>query len=78
MSYDEAKKRYAALGAMVAGIIILLTDPFRSADLPVYIITGAIMAAVLWESAGLLKLYNKACSNPLPQFESHTGGEDRA
>ena len=69
---------YAALGAMVAGIIILLTDPFRSADLPVYIITGAIMAAVLWESAGLLKLYNKACSNPLPQFESHTGGEDRA
>ena len=27
------------------------------------------------ECLELLKLYNKSCSNTLPQFESHQGGE---
>lgn len=69
---------FAAFIAMAAGTFILISDPFHGADMPVYIVTGAIMATVLWESGELLKLYNKACSNPLPQFETHTGGEDRA
>ena len=68
----------AALTAMVAGCILVLLDPFHSADMPVYIVTAAIMAGVIWESVALMKLYNRSCSNPLPQFESHQGGEDRA
>ena len=61
--------------AMIAGTAILLLDPFHSADTPVYIVTLAIMAGVIWESLTLLRLYNKSCSNALPQFETHTGGE---
>ncbi len=61
--------------AMVAGTAIMLLDPFHSADGPVYIITLTIMAGVVWESLTLLRLYNKSCSNSLPQFESHQGGE---
>ena len=52
--------------AMIAGTAIMLLDPFHSADMPVYII---------WESLSLLRLYNKSCSNALPQFETHQGGE---
>ena len=61
--------------AMVAGTVILLLDLFHSADTPVYIMTLVIMAGVVWESLSLLKLYNKSCSNALPQFETHQGGE---
>ncbi len=61
--------------AMAAGTAVLLLDPFHSADTPVYILTLAIMAGVVWECVSLLKLYNKSCSNALPQFESHKGGE---
>ena len=61
--------------AMVAGTVIMLLDPFHSADTPVYIVTLAVMAGVVWESLALLKLYNKSCSNALPQFETHQGGE---
>ena len=61
--------------AMLAGTAIMLLDPFHSADTPVYIVTLAIMAGVIWECLSLLSLYNKSCSNPLPQFESHVGGE---
>lgn len=63
------------LVAMIAGTVILLLDPFHSADTPVYIVTLAIMAGVVWESLTLLRLYNKSCSNALPQFETHQGGE---
>jgi len=61
--------------AIVAGVAILLLDPFHSADTPVYIVTLAIMGGVVWECLSLLKMYNKSCSNALPQFESHKGGE---
>ena len=61
--------------AMVAGTAIVLLDLFHSADTPVYIMTLAIMGGVIWECVSLLKLYNKSCSNALPQFESHQGGE---
>lgn len=61
--------------AMVAGTVIMLLDPFHSADTPVYIVTLTVMAGVVWESLALLKLYNKSCSNALPQFETHQGGE---
>ena len=68
----------AAAAAMVAGALILILDPFHSANLPVYIVCFVILAAVVWECLDLLKLHNRGCSNPVPQFESHTGGEDRA
>lgn len=61
--------------AIVAGVVILLLDPFHSADTPVYIVTLVIMGGVVWECLSLLKMYNKSCSNALPQFESHKGGE---
>jgi hypothetical protein len=38
-------------------------------------VTLAIMGGVVWECLSLLKMYNKSCSNALPQFESHKGGE---
>ena len=61
--------------AMIAGTAIMVLDPFHSADTPVYIVTLAIMGGVIWECLNLLKLYNQSCSNALPQFESHQGGE---
>ncbi len=63
------------LAAVAAGTFIMIFDPFHSADTPVYVVTLAIMAGVIWECLELLKLYNKSCSNMLPQFESHQGGE---
>ena len=69
---------FATLAAMIAGGLIMLLDPFHSADMPVFIVSFIILAAVIWECVDLLRLYNRACSNPVPQFESHTGGEDRA
>ena len=66
---------FVTFAAMAAGTAILLLDPFHSADMPIYIVTLAIMAGVIWECLELLKLYNKSCSNTLPQFESHQGGE---
>ena len=65
----------AAFTAMAAGTLIMLLDPFHSADTPVYIVTLAIMGGVVWESLNLLQLYNRSCSNTPPQFESHKGGE---
>ena len=61
--------------AMIAGCVLMILDPFHSADQPVYIVTLAIMAGVIWESVTLLKLYNQSCSNTPPQFETHKGGE---
>ena len=37
--------------------------------------TLIIMGGVIWECLDLLHLYNKSCSNALPQFETHQGGE---
>ena len=64
-----------AFTAMAAGSAILLLDPFHSADTPVYIVTLAIMAGMVWVCLDLLHLFNRSCSNALPQFESHQGGE---
>ena len=69
---------FAALLAMAAGTLILIVDPFRSADMPMYLVSFVILAAVVWESVDLLLLHNKECSNPLPQFDTHRGGDDRA
>lgn len=62
--------------AMIIGSAIMVLDPFHSADTPVYVVTLAIMGGVIWECLNLLKLYNQSCSNALPQFETHQGGED--
>ena len=64
--------------AMLAGAFILIVNPFKSDDLPVYLVSVLCMAAVIWESLDLILLYNRECSSPLPQFESHQGGDDRA
>ena len=68
----------AALIAMVAGTYFLISDTFHSDDLPMYLVSFAILAAVVWESVDLLLLHNRECSNPLPQFDTHQGGEDNA
>lgn len=72
------KGSIAALLAMAAGCVLLVLDPFHSDDRAVYLVTAGIMAAVIWECIDLLRVYNRSCSNPMPQFTSHTGGEDRA
>ena len=69
---------FAALLAMVAGAFILISDVFRSDDTALYLVSFAILASVVWESVDLLLLHNRECSNPLPQFDTHQGGEDRA
>ena len=68
----------AAVAAMIAGTLMMILNPFHSDDVPVYIVSLVILVMVIWECVDLLRLYNRACSNPVPQFESHTGGEDRA
>ena len=69
---------YAAFGVMILGTLNLILDPFHSDDLIVYILAILCLAAVLWICIDLLLLHNRECSNPLPQFESHTGGEGNA
>ena len=69
---------FAALLMMIAGCVILVLDPFHSADMPIYLVSFLILAAVIWQCVDLLLLHNRSCSNPLPQFESHQGGEDLA
>ena len=68
----------ACLLAMIAGTFFLIQDPFHSDDLPMYLVSFVILASVVWESVDLLLLHNRECSNPLPQFETHQGGEDNA
>ena len=68
----------AALLAMAAGAVIMIADPFHSDDFAVYAVTAGVTAGVIWELLDLLKVFNRSCSNPLPQFESHQGGEDLA
>ena len=67
-----------ALLAMVAGTVILITDVFHSNDTAMYVISFIILASVVWESIDLLLMHNRECSNPLPQFETHQGGDDNA
>ena len=69
---------YAAFIAMALGTAVLLLNPFHSDDMPLYVLALLCLAAVVWISIDLLLLYNRECSNPLPQFESHQGGEDHA
>lgn len=69
---------WVTLAVMTVSCLILLLNPFHSADMPVWICTVLCIACVLWTLLRMLKLYNKSCSNPMPQFTSHTGGEDCA
>ena len=69
---------FAAFAVMAAGAAVLLLDPFHSDDLPLYVLALLCLATVVWISIDLLLLHNRECSNPLPQFESHQGGEDNA
>ena len=69
---------FVALLAMIAGCVILILDVFHSADFPIYLVSFLCLATVIWESIDLLRLHNRNCSNPLPQFETHQGGENYA
>ena len=69
---------WAALIAMTLGTVNLILDPFHSEDLAVYLVAFLCMAAVIWVCVDLLLLHNRDCSNPLPQFETHRGGEHDA
>ena len=68
----------AALLVMVLGTVNLILDPFHSNDLINYGLAILCMASVIWVCVEMLVLHNRECSNPMPQFESHTGGEDNA
>ncbi len=68
----------AALIVMALATAILILDPFHSDDLPMYILALLCLASVIWVCVDLLMLYNRECSNAMPQFESHQGGEDNA
>ncbi len=69
---------FAALGAMALGTLNLLLNPFHSDDLAVYVTVLLCIAAVVWICVDLLMLHNRECSNALPQFQTHTGGEGNA
>ena len=68
----------AALIIMGLGAVNLILDPFHSDDMINYALALLCMAAVVWVCIEMLVLHNRECSNPMPQFESHTGGEDHA
>ena len=69
---------YAALLVMALATVNLILDPFHSSDVVQYLLAMGCLATVLWVCIELLLLHNKECSNPLPQFESHQGGEGNA
>ena len=68
----------AALIVMGLATANLILDPFHSDDLVMYLLALLCLAAVVWVCAELLILHNRECSNALPQFESHQGGEGNA
>ena len=63
---------------MALATVNLILDPFHSSDGVQYLLAMGCLATVLWVCIELLLLHNKECSNPLPQFESHQGGEENA
>ena len=69
---------FAAFAVMILGTLNLVLDPFHSDDLIMYLIAFLCMAAVVWVCVDMLLLHNRECSNPMPQFETHTGGEGNA
>ena len=69
---------WVTLAVMIVSTLILILNPFHSADMPVWICAVLCIASVLWTLIRMLNLYNRGCSNPMPQFTSHTGGDDRA
>ena len=69
---------YAALVVMALATAVLVLDPFHSDDLPMYILSVLCLASVIWVCVDLLILHNRECSNAMPQFETHQGGEDNA
>lgn len=69
---------FAALAVMILGTLNLIVNPFHSDDLVMYLLSFLCMAAVVWVCVDMLALHNRACSNPMPQFETHQGGEDNA
>ena len=72
------KGSIVALIAMVLASLNLFLDPFHSDDVVNYVLSLVCMASVVWVCIEMLTLYNRECSNPLPQFETHTGGDDNA
>ena len=72
------KGSIVALIAMILASLNLFLDPFHSDDVINYALSLVCMASVVWVCIEMLTLYNKECSNPMPQFETHTGGDDNA
>ena len=72
------KGSIVALIAMILASLNLFLDPFHSDDVINYVLSLVCMASVVWVCIEMLTLYNKECSNPMPQFETHTGGDDNA
>ena len=68
----------AAFAVMILAALNQILDPFHSEDLAVYLLAFLCMASVIWVCVDLLLLHNRECSNPLPQFETHQGGEQDA
>lgn len=69
---------YVTLIVMVLSTLLLVMNPFGRADAPTWACAVLCIACVLWTLLRMLNLYNRGCSNPMPQFTSHTGGDDRA
>jgi len=69
---------WAALIITVLGMLNLIVNPFHSDDLIMYLLSFACLLSVVWVCVDVLTLHNRACSNPMPQFETHQGGDDRA
>ena len=69
---------WVTLAVMTLSTLLLIMNPFHSADMPVWICAILCIASVLWTLIRMLNLHNRGCSNPMPQFGSHKGGEDRA
>lgn len=69
---------YVTLAVMVLSTLLVVLNPFGRADAPTWVCAVLCIACVLWTLLRMLNLYNRGCSNPMPQFTSHTGGDDRA
>ena len=69
---------WVTLTVMILSTLLLILNPFHSADMPVWFCAVLCIACVLWTLLRMLNLYNRGCSNPMPQFTSHQGGDDRA
>ena len=74
------RRKYAAV---IAGLVLCVAACVMSfagihTDEPFYAAGVALLLCSLWAALEMIRAFNRSCSNPIPVFETHRGGEEDA